>query len=367
MGLRMTGIISGQTFPAIRGVQAGNEYYIVMCPLKRLKKVFTFDESILAAESRAQRLLNPSRIPHITKYIHQSRTNYTFSSLTACIEGKTSFIPIEEQGHGNKIGTLLVDEDAEFYLTDGQHRSAAINQALEDDPSLGEETISVVFFVDKDLKQRQKIFRDLNLYPVKASRSTAVLYGDSPEERLTNKVAKESVFFNGVIDFSDNSISSRSTKIFMHSSLHNACLELVKNVDERNWEKKAKEAMRFWDELAKNLPLWQQAKAHQIKPADRGHYVLFTALLLKCFAILGREILADRKDWKSLLKKLITVNWDRTNDSMWEGRCYSNGRMAHNNASALLTVNILKKQLNLPLSEEQNKHEEKFLKARNAS
>lgn len=152
----VSNIISGISFPAIRGTQAGHEYYIVMCPLKRLKKIFTFDESVLTPDQRAQRLINPSRIPQITKYIHQNRLNYTFSSLTACIDGKISFQAINHEGHGSKIGNLLVDEDAEFYLTDGQHRSAAIMNALEEDPTLGDETISVVFLLIKTLNNVRK-------------------------------------------------------------------------------------------------------------------------------------------------------------------------------------------------------------------
>ncbi|EGN74183.1 DNA sulfur modification protein DndB [Idiomarina sp. A28L] len=363
----MGNIVSGLTFPAIRGIQAGTEYYIVMCPLKRLKKIFTFDEAAFSPENRAQRVLNLNRIPQITKYIHQNRSDYTFSSLTACIEGNTLFESIHAQGHGSKIGNLHVDADAEFYLTDGQHRSAAISRALEEDPTLGDETISVVFFVNKNLKQRQKVFRDLNLYPVKTSKSTAVLYGDSPEELLTNKVAKESSFFNGVIDFSENSISARSAKLFKHSSLFAACLELTKDINNKNWEAKAKKSIMYWDALASNLPLWQQAKAHQIRPQDRAHYVLFTAILLKCFAILGRELLANHKNWKSLLKKFQGINWDRSNSVMWDRRCFNNGRMAHNNAAAILTVNALKQHLGLALTAEQQKMEDKFLGANNES
>lgn len=352
-------IISGMSFPAIQGIQAGREYYIVMCPLKRLKKIFTFDETELAVQERAQRVLNHSRIPQITKYIHDNREDYTFSSVTACIDGDASFTPIAEHGHGSKIGTLTVDEDAEFYLTDGQHRSAAIQKALEEDPSLGNETISVVFFVGKNLEQRQKIFRDLNLYPVPTSKSLAVVYGNSAEDQFTKRIATESKFFDGVVELSDTRLSKRSAKLFMLSSLQLACLELCKKVDETNWKAEADKAIKFWDELAKNLPLWQQAKNHEIKPADRQHYILFTAIALKSFAILGRELMAEHKNWKALLKGLSGINWDRAS-RIWSNRCYRNGRMDHSKNSAMLTVNALKKHLELPLNDEQQKIEDRF-------
>ncbi|HAF2128881.1 TPA: DNA sulfur modification protein DndB [Salmonella enterica] len=355
----MNHIVSGISFPAIRGIQAGHEYYIVMCPLKRLKKIFTLDESMLAESDKAQRVLNHSRIPQIARYIHNNRLDYTFSAITACIEGQTYFEPIAAEGHGNKIGNLVVDEDAEFYLTDGQHRSAAIQQALEEDPALGDETISVVFFVDKNLKQRQKIFRDLNLYPIPANRSIAVLYGSTPEENLTNHVVEGSEFFNGVVEFSSR-ISKRSAKFFMHSSVHAACMELCPDITEKNWQQQAEKAVEYWDELASNLPLWQQAKNHQIKPADRANYVLFSAILLKSFAMLGNELLTEHTNWKPLLKKFQGLNWSRTN-KLWMERCFNKGRMDHSVHSALLTLNALKQHLQLPLNVEQQKVEDKFL------
>ena len=45
-------------FPAIRGVQAGREYYVTMCPLRLIPRLFLFDEEELPPEMRAQRNLN---------------------------------------------------------------------------------------------------------------------------------------------------------------------------------------------------------------------------------------------------------------------------------------------------------------------
>jgi len=140
-------LISGTSFPAIRGTQAGGEYYIAMCPLKRLKRIFTFDESALPVEERAQRILNVDRIPEIANYILSTRDNYVFSAITACIDGNSQFLPIGNNNHEEKIGTLLIDEEAEVYITDGQHRNASITEALKQDPSLANETISVVFLL----------------------------------------------------------------------------------------------------------------------------------------------------------------------------------------------------------------------------
>src|SRR3989344_1904953 len=78
-------------FPAIRGIQAGREYYITMCPLKLVPKIFAPDDGEIPATLRAQRSLNKSRVPEITKYILENNSDYIFSSLTASIDGSVKF------------------------------------------------------------------------------------------------------------------------------------------------------------------------------------------------------------------------------------------------------------------------------------
>jgi len=154
------------TFPAIRGVQAGREFYVSMCPLRLLTKIFVFDNAELMPELRAQRSINMSRVPDIARYIVSNPDNYTFSAITASIDGKVSFAPIGTSDTTSfRMGTLSVDMDARFVVNDGQHRRAAIAQALDARPELGDETIAVVFFHDRGLERCQQMFADLNRHP----------------------------------------------------------------------------------------------------------------------------------------------------------------------------------------------------------
>jgi len=65
-------------FPAIRGVQAGREYFVSMCPMGLLPKLFLFDEDELAPEFRAQRRLNRGRIPEMARYLLENPGDYAF-------------------------------------------------------------------------------------------------------------------------------------------------------------------------------------------------------------------------------------------------------------------------------------------------
>ena len=64
-------------FPAVKGMQAGREYYIAMVPLRLLSRLFPVDEEIVAPEHRAQRRINEARIPEIKKYILENSTSLT--------------------------------------------------------------------------------------------------------------------------------------------------------------------------------------------------------------------------------------------------------------------------------------------------
>lgn len=117
-------------FPVVKGLQAGREYFIGMVPLKMILRLFPNDEEYVPPEYRAQRKLNTSRIPEISKYILQNRHDYVFSALAASIDGKFKFIPADLISN---LGVLEVSMDARFQINDGQHRKAAIIEALNED------------------------------------------------------------------------------------------------------------------------------------------------------------------------------------------------------------------------------------------
>ena len=152
-------------FPVVKGLQAGREYYIAMVPLGMLSKLFPDDSEYVLPEYRTQRRLNESRVQEIKKYILDNPNNYVFSALAASIDGTYHFIPNSDK----ETGMLEIDMNAKFLINDGQHRKAAILAALSDNPSLAEETISVVFYEDLGLSRSQQMFTDLNKHAVKTS------------------------------------------------------------------------------------------------------------------------------------------------------------------------------------------------------
>ncbi|WP_156506387.1 DNA sulfur modification protein DndB, partial [Oleiphilus sp. HI0117] len=71
------------SFPATRGMQAGKPFYIAMCPMRIIPKIFIFDGEEVPPQLRAQRKLNTQRVPEISKYLVEKPTDYVLSALTA--------------------------------------------------------------------------------------------------------------------------------------------------------------------------------------------------------------------------------------------------------------------------------------------
>jgi len=116
-------------FDAIRGIQAQREFYVAMCPLKIIPKLFIFNDFDIPPELRAQRILRDSRIPILKNYILNNPEDYTFSSLTASVDGIMKFTPAASLGENGKLGRLYISMDSRLLINDGQHRRNRIKKS----------------------------------------------------------------------------------------------------------------------------------------------------------------------------------------------------------------------------------------------
>ncbi|BBD08439.1 DNA sulfur modification protein DndB [Desulfovibrio ferrophilus] len=356
------------SFPAIRGIQAKREYYITMCPLKLVPRLFKFVEEDLPPELRAQRSINRQRIPAIAQYIVKNIESYAFSSLTVSIDGEVSFEPFGDDVVGRKQGVLTIPMEARFLINDGQHRRAAIEEALQICPELGEETISVVFFVDAGLERSQQMFADLNRYAVRTTRSLGILYDHrDPMARLVTKLVANVPVFIGMTEKAKTTISNRSRKLFTLSSIYQATKRLLqKRKDEKITRAEEKLAQDFWREVSRCVPDWLLAVQRKVSPSElRTEYIHAHGIALQALAIAGSDLIVRCPDtWKERLPRLEKVDWSRSNLALWEGRAMIGGRLSKANNNVMLTANVLKKSLGLPLNSIELELEEKYAAGR---
>lgn len=351
-------MIHSYTFPAIRGIQSGREFFTVMCPLRLVPKLFTFVDEELRPELRAQRILNKSRIPEMANYIVENSKNYTFSSITASIDSDYDFNPLSEEN--TNIGNLSISMDCRFIINDGQHRRAAIEEALKQKPELGNESISVVMFIDEGLKRSQQIFSDLNRHGVRPTNSIGILYDQrDPMSCLTREIIEKVDIFNGLTEKEKTSISNRSTKLFTLSAIHNATKVLLskKKKNETITQGDKDKAIEFWGEVTSQMPDWKKSKERKISSAElREEFIHAHGVTLQALGEVGKDITRRYpKDWKNYLKNLKKIDWSRSNSELWEGKALVNGRVSKSTHSVRKTSILIKEQLSIPLAvEDQN-------------
>ena len=97
------------TLPAIRGIQATREYYVVMVRIRQIESFNWLDpDSIPQPELRAQRTLTKSRIPAIRDYIVHNPTEYVLPALTMTVDSYVFFEPASTKPGFNNVGLLKI-------------------------------------------------------------------------------------------------------------------------------------------------------------------------------------------------------------------------------------------------------------------
>lgn len=349
-------------FPAIRGVQAGREYYVTMWPLRLIPKLFLFDEEELPPQMRAQRSLNKARVPEMARYMVENPSSYIFSALTASVNAEVHFRPMTSQGGvTGRVGTLTIPMEARFVINDGQHRRAAIGKALEENPDLGDETIAIVMFIDVGLNRCQQMFADLNRYAIRPSTSLNVLYDQrDPLSTVTRSAVMRSPLLGDLTEMETSNLATRSRKLFTLSAFHAANRMLFDGI-EPDVQQRTELAIEYWHAVAEQFPSWSQVHRGEVSAGEvRTDFIHTYSIVLSALGRVGNSLLRTsrkRSDWTPYLVRLRELDWRRSNAAMWEGRATVGGRMSKGAANVLLTAAAVRRVLGLALPPEEERAE----------
>ena len=348
-------------FPAVKGVQAGKPYYISMVPLKLLPKLFPSEEDIVLPEFRAQRRINEMRIPEIKNYILNNRDSYVFSALSASIDGEFHFMSADN----TDVGILEVDMDSVFLINDGQHRKAAIEAAMNEDATLGNETISIVFFEDNGLSRSQQMFTDLNKHAVKTSNSISTLYDSRDEVAVATKILIDSIpFFKKYTDKERDILGKNSSNLFTLTSIYKANKKILHSDDCSESDKEF--LIDYWKLVSENMNEWQEVMNKTLTKKDlRENYIATLAITLNSLGRLGRTFYDDRNlSMFDYLKKLRNIDWLRSNTD-WKNRAIrENGKIINSEEATLLMCSKIKEIIGLDLTREEQQKERQLMEKR---
>ena len=347
-------------FDAIRGIQADREYYVAICPMKIIPKLFIFNEYDIPAKLRAQRTLRESRIPALKDYILSNPKEYIFSSLTASVDGHMKFLPSPHLGPEGKMGKLSINMSAKLLINDGQHRRKAIEAALLEKPELGNESISVVFFEDKGLKRSQQMFADLNKNAIKPSKSLNILYDNRDEySKFVVEMADDLKIFQDRVELEKTTIGKHAKEVFTLGGISDATRKLLGKESIRRPSKEQKNTIKeFWNCVADNLPEWQLLIDGNIEPDElRQNFVHAHTNCLNALGIVGKVIIKEHPTtWKKKLFALSKVDWSRENP-MWDGNLLQGKKMVRTTIGIMLGAGVILKQCNIKVPDELSRYE----------
>jgi DNA sulfur modification protein DndB len=346
----------------MRGVIGKREYFNTMMALSEIPHLFRFnpsDSEQFTPELRAQRVLVKKRIPEIVKYIVDNEDSYLFSSITAAYRTEVKFKPLEE---GAEIGYLEMDlEDAKFLINDGQHRCAAITEALNENPAIGKEKISVLLFPWESLERSQQMFTDLNRFVQRTSKSLNILYDHRDMlSGFTMEVTELVPVFKGMIDKEKLTIPIRSEKLFTLSTLYDANEELIgaklEKPGTKEYKDKLEQAVSYWNAVSKVILDWQRVKDGTIRaPMLRQEKINTHGVVLRALGGLGRALIETfPADWEAKLEPLREIDWRKSVGNKvnpeWENVCITAGSVLSNRQARVATLAVLKGKVGLGLT-----------------
>ena len=220
-----------------------------------------------------------------------NRDSYVFSALTASIDADVSFTPLTDRDEGSRVGLLHIPMDDRFIINDGQHRRAAIELALTEDPSLGDETIAVVFFIDLGLERCQQMFADLNRHAVRPSPSLGVLYD--------HRDAMASLTDQSLLPSRCSVISSRWSARALPTG-RASCSRSARSTRRHERSSRAATipqsltAVVFWEGVAERFPEWQLVREER-SPAATYDAISSTPTASSCTRLGGRQRASRRR------------------------------------------------------------------------
>lgn len=365
--MQLPSISPTRTIPAMRGVQAGREFYMAMCHMNFIAKHLPYPQNNLPEDKVIQRHINKARIPKIAEYLVKYYDDYVLPPIIASIDGDVEWQPLSAESENMQVGILKIPDSADLIINDGQHRCAAIQHALQKRPELKYETLGVIFYIDRGVKRARQIFSDLNGHPVRTNQNINATF-DSRQylPLLTKRVIDNSALLRGRVELFASGCAIGSPRIFTISALNKSHGVLLDDIISQDIEKDAAICSSYWTVMEENLPEIEKLISESITAREiKENYFYPYSIALQSVAAVANQLIKEFPDeWESRLSAIHKINWRRDNDD-WEGRAMSGGRLTTGGNHPALTRNLIKKKIGLPLNEDEKKLERQLSRAKN--
>lgn len=205
---------------ALRGEMGDWVYYSALMPLTEVAKRVRFADEIhpkaATLSDLLQRSVNKGRGKEIAEYLI-AENQRLFNSLVVAVYGGQpewfAFDNLRAKGSGinvddisptakASVGFLSLSGDEKLYALDGQHRLAGIRLAVEKNPKLAAEEVSVIFVAHKNtrdgMERTRRLFTTLNKRAKPVSKGEIITLDEDDAMAITaRRLVSDSPLFNG--------------------------------------------------------------------------------------------------------------------------------------------------------------------------
>ena len=192
---------------------------------------------------------------------------------------------------------------------------------------------------------------------MKTSNSISELY-DSRDEMavITRNVIWNIDFLNCYTDKEKDILGKYSSNLFTLNTFYSANKLIV---GRKKMENVDKFLMEFWTLVVEYMTPWQSLYNKEISKIDlRENYIATQNVVIQALGRIGNYLNEHKEiNLRDHLKYLEKINWKR-NSNVWYLRAVNeSGRIVTNKKAVMLIANIIKINMNIPLSKEEENAE----------
>lgn len=327
--------------PALKGHMGGVDYFVITLPFAVAARYLDTTDPNLPPDRRENRRPSPARYREISRYIRNNPEDYRFSAITCTFGKDGTKEPLKwepaGEGPGGQIGIITLDQGDPLIIVDGQHRFGAIQDAIEEDPSLREEDLTIVLFPYDSIQTAQQLFSDLNRTAKKTTKSLDILF-DSRDivNRIVQELVKKVSTFGGLVNLEAASVPIGSSQMFTLAAIYQATKPIMVAAQEMGLlpDAEAPEAdeeaqiVSFladtWEFISEQFPEWAQvANGEMAIREHRSEYLHWNSGVLSAVGeFLGDTIRVYGDEYRPVVVRALSHpgnhGWRRAPED-WQG------------------------------------------------
>lgn len=274
---------------------------------------------------------------------------------------------------------LVIPPSVKLEITDGGHRKAAIDQALDELPDeladhLRNDAIAVMITIESDLAQIHQDFADASKTKPLPKSQLAAYDRRNPANGIVLDLIDDCRLFRGRVDSTSKTLSKLSNKLFLTNQVRQMVKELLVgsyaladeqfeeravsilvSADSPTYTDQRKRFDEFVDRFTEALPVLRNIAAmdtsgfagERVRDLREEGYVCLMATGLVVLGRIGYLLFKyDVADWETYVDRLGNIDWKKTAD-IWQGNIMRDGKVMTQQVPVRLAVQAVRNAIGL--------------------